>query len=148
MVLPMPIIGTYHILCSNKEKRPYIQTIMIAITDEEEKGLDTLKDKTIYFERENRVFEVTTNMILCYGDVDFNNGSNDLKIIDTFKFLNHLGWVGVHIRSGYDYETHSCSFPGKTVLWTETWSPSLLAQIAHGYLGKPDKILLFNQIVK
>ena len=63
-------------------------------------------------------------------------------------FLDHLEAVGAHVYSNYDYETHSCSSPKEYCLWTETWHPAVLAKTAHGYLGKPKRILLFNQISK
>ena len=64
------------------------------------------------------------------------------------RALDYLEEKGVTIYSNYDYETHSCSSPEKYCLWTETWHPAVLAKMAHGYLGKPKRILLFNQISK
>lgn len=119
-------------------------TIMIPIDEEEEKLIDNIDKSVLTFNRGNRTFSVSMRDIYCYGEVDFED-KDTLNQISEFKFLNYLGEVGVPIYSRYDYKTHSCSSPKQHCLWTETWNPAELAKIAHGYLGKPKRILLFNQ---
>lgn len=120
---------------------------MIPIDEDEEKLIDNMNRTTIRFHRGDRTFSISTRDIYCYGECDFTD-KNTLNRIKNFKFLDFLGAVGVHIYSRYNYKTHSCSSPKRHCLWTETWNPAELAKMAHGYLGKPKRILLFNQTIK
>lgn len=117
---------------------------MIPISEQEEKSIDNIRDSTLKFQRGDISFSVRMKDIYCYGEVNFTD-REDLNQIDSFDFLDHLGASGIPIWSQYDYETHSCKTPKKRLLWTETWHPSVVAQMAHGYLGKPQRILLFNK---
>lgn len=120
---------------------------MIPISEEEEEQIDNIKNHIIVFTRGNKEFSVSIKDIYCYGEVDFND-DNTLNQIENFKFLDFLEGNGVHIFSNYDYNTHSCMSDKKYLLHTETWSPAFLAKMAHGYLNKPARILLFNQTIK
>lgn len=120
---------------------------MIPIDKDEEKLIDNIDKSTLAFRRGNRSFSVSMRDIYCYGEVNFED-EDTLNQISEFKFLDYLGAVGVHIYSRYDYKTHSCSSPKRHCLWAETWNPAELARMAHGYLGKPKRILLFNQTIK
>lgn len=122
-------------------------TVMIPIDEDEEKLIDNIDKSTLTFHRGNRSFSVAIRDIYCYGEVNFED-EDTLNQIKEFKFLDYLDEVGVHIYSKYDYKTHSCSSPKRHYLWTETWNPAELAKMAHGYLGKPKRILLFNQTLK
>lgn len=117
---------------------------MTAITEKEENLIDNLKDDIIELHRGNRTFSISRRQIYCYGIVDFDN-QDDLDTIEKFKFLTHLGVMGQHIYSNYNYKTHTCSSNKNRLLWTETWSPSQLARFAHGSLNKPERIILFSQ---
>ena len=145
--ISLPIFPHYHILNSNKSSARIKSTIMIPIDKDEELLIDNINEQTLYFNRGNRTFSVKMENIYCYGEVDFTD-KDTLDKINDFKFLSYLEEVGVHIYSNYNYETHSCSSPKIHCLWTETWNPAVLAKMAHGYLGKPQRILLFNQISK
>ena len=145
--IPLPISPHYRILNSRKIRSEIKSTIMIPINKNEELLIDNIDKQTLHFHRGNRTFSVQMRDIYCYGEVDFND-KNTLDKINNFNFLDYLEEKGVTIYSNYDYETHSCSSPEKYCLWTETWHPAVLAKMAHGYLGKPKRILLFNQISK
>lgn len=120
---------------------------MIPISEQEEKDIDNIKNSTLKFQRGTMSFSVSMKDIYCYGEVDFTS-IEDLNQIDSFNFLDYLGASGINIYSNYDYETHSCKAPNRRLLWTETWHPAIVAQMAHGYLGKPQRILLFNECVR
>ena len=120
---------------------------MIPIDENEEMLIDNIDKKILNFNRGDRTFSVQMKDIYCYGEVDFTD-KDTLDKINDFKFLDYLEEAGVRICSNYDYETHSCSSPKRYCLWTETWHSAVLAKIAHGYLGKPKRILLFNQTLK
>ena len=137
----------YHFLCSHKTGNRNIEIIMTYINEEEEKLIDDLKDKVLKLDRGKRTFSINTNQVFCYGEVDFNDVET-LNIIDKFNFLNYLEGTGISICSNYDYKTHSCTSPKRTPLYTETWSPALLAQFAHASINKPQRIILFSQSVK
>ncbi len=120
---------------------------MIPINEKEESEIDNIGHKTLYFDRGNRNFSVAMKDIYCYGEIDFYD-EDTLDKIEDFNFLDYLKEVGVHIYSRYNYETHSCSSPRRALLWCETFSPLTLVMMAHGFLDKPKRILLFNQNMK
>lgn len=146
-MIPVPISRNFHILNNNRSNRTNKQTIMIAISEDEETTIDNIGDSNINFTRGNRIFSVTMKDIYCYGEVDFND-EDILNKINSFKFLNHLDAKGVNIPAGYNYNTNTCDSTSRRLKWSETWSPAELAKFAHGCLNKPKRILLFNQIVK
>ena len=145
--IPLSIFPHYRILNSKKSSTGTKNTIMIPIDEDEELLIDNIDKQTLHFHRGDRTFSVQMKDVYCYGEVDFTD-KDTLDKINDFKFLDHLEAVGAHVYSNYDYETHSCSSPKEYCLWTETWHPAVLAKMAHGYLGKPKRILLFNQILK
>lgn len=116
---------------------------MTWISKSEESKIDHLRNNILTLVRGDKTFEITSNKIYCYGQVDFNN-DDDLDIIDNFKFLNHLTDRGVAIYSRYDYNTHTCKSTSKRLMWKECFSPAELATYAHGMLGKPERIVLFD----
>lgn len=143
----LPITPDYRILNINKSVLGTKRTIMIPIDEEEENLIDNIDKSVLIFHRGNRSFSVSMKDIYCYGEVDFND-SNTISKIEKFKFLNYLIDVGIRIYSRYDYNTHSCSSPIRNALWAETFNCATLAKMAHGYLGKPKRILLFNEFTK
>ena len=47
--------------------------------------------------------------------------------------------------SNYDYDKHvAYSDNRKSCKYTETWSSGVVAKYAHGCLGKPKRIIIFN----
>lgn len=141
-VIPMPIFKDYYVLISRKGMNYKEQIIMTHITEEEEQKLDNGKE--IILKRDNISFHITINNTYCYGEVDFNKGSDDCEQIATFNFLNYLNEKGICIPSDYDYEHHVCNSPINKYRWTETWNPDDLARYAHGCLNKPNRIVLFK----
>lgn len=140
----MPFSKDYHIVSFNKTNRLCKEiVVMTSISKEEEDLLDEGKD--IKIDRGNRTFTVQAKKIYCYGEVNFNNGSNDLAEINTFNFLEHLdNFTGACICSDYDYKNHECHSPIKQYRYTHTWQPARLCQYAHGCLKKPKRIVLFR----
>lgn len=120
---------------------------MIEINEEEEELIDNIGKETITFKRGDKVFSIKMNDIYCYGDIDLNK-QDICDRISKFSFLSHLGFSGIPIYSNYDYETHTCLTSIKKLMWSETWNPLDLVRYAHACLNKPNKILLFSQIIK
>lgn len=143
-VIHLPIYPNYRILCKNDSSFGIIKTVMIPINEKEEKHIDNIGDSIINFDRGDRSFSITMKDIYCYGEIDFNN-EDDLAAINNFHFLDYLTLSGIHIPANYDYKTHTCKSNIKLPLHTETWTPSAVAKVAHGYLGKPQRILLFKE---
>ena len=141
----MPIVQDYYILTSRTDAKRIEQVIMTYITEEEEQKLDS--NEELILERGEVSFNIQCNNVYCYGEVDFNKGSDDCKKIATFNFLNYLGWKGIVIPSDYHYDTHECHSPLKSYRWTETWKPDVLARYAHGCLNKPERIVLFRRLL-
>lgn len=142
----MPIFKDYHLLSSHKEIGQHkIMIYMTYITKEDEELLDNNKELELV--RGNLKFKVNLNNTYCYGEVDFHNGSDDMYDIEDFNFLDYLNTSGIHIRNGYDYENHECTSVEQRCGWTETWNPAIVAQFAHGCLGKPDRIILFRKVI-
>lgn len=141
--MPMSYLP-YHILCSHKSEAKNVKIIMTEISEEEENKIDNIGNNTLQIIRGSITFNITGKQIYCYGEVDFDS-QEDLDVIENFNFLNHLGSVGISFVANYDYNEHACYSDIKGIQWTETWSPSLLAQFAHATLGKPQRILLFKQ---
>lgn len=143
----MKITPEYHILINIKKENGKIlkQVIMSYITEDEEIELDNIaKNSFVKINRGNKTFTITPFDIICYGEVDFHD-KKDLLIMNGFKFLNHLSFVGKAIPANYDYETHTASSLTKQMKWTETFQPMILCKYAHGCLNKPKRIVLFNQ---
>lgn len=143
----MPTTQNFRILCSNRGLNSDYQIVLSYLTKEEEIRIDNLGNGRIILPRGDKKFEVKLNKIFCYGEVNFYS-DEDLDTIDDFHFLDYLGAKGIPIPSDYDYETHSCMPPNNILRWRETWSPSELVRYSHACLGKPDRIILFVNLLK
>ena len=141
----MPIFQDYYVLTSRTDISRKEQVIMTYITEEEEQKLDN--NEELILERGEVSFNIQCNNVYCYGEVDFNKGSDDCKKIATFTFLDYLGLKGIALPSDYHYDTHTCHSPFKSYRWYETWSPEILARYAHGCLNKPKRIVLFRRLL-
>ena len=141
----MPIFQDYYILISRIDINRREQVIMTYITEEEEQELDERNELTL--KRNNIVFQIHSNNVYCYGEVNFKEGSDDCKQIATFNFLDYLGWKGIMLPSDYHYDTHECHSPLTSYRWYETWQPDVLARYAHGCLNKPKRIILFRRLL-
>lgn len=141
----MPIFQDYYILISRIDTNHKEQVIMTYITEEEEQELDERNELTL--KRNNIIFQIHSNNVYCYGEVNFKESSDDCKQIATFNFLDYLGWKGVMLPSDYHYDTHECHSPLTSYRWYETWQPDVLARYAHGCLNKPERIVLFRRLL-
>lgn len=132
---------------TSRIKVNYKEVISIAEITENQKnqlkhnlhvGLEDNKGNKFFVEPEN---------VYCFGDIDFKDGSDDLKTLDTFNWLDDYTLRGVIIPADYDYETHTCYSPIKYYRNTETTKPSKLCQYFHGLLKKPKYVIIFKQEV-
>lgn len=142
--IPMPTDNTYRVISSHKSPVLNELFIMTGISEAEVNKLRHNHD--LKFKRGEFEFNVTPDDVLCYGDIDFHEGSDDCKELDTFNWLEHLGTKGVGIPSRYNYDKHECTTDRRSVLWTETFRNSTLCRYLHGCLGKPQFTLIFREL--
>ncbi len=134
---------SYQVICSHSTSRIKKELIVIIpITEKEEKQLDKGFLQTT---RDDQTFNIHSNDIVCYGDIDFSTGSDDYNAIERMKWLDYLGVKGICVPSDYDYETHCCYSPERFARYTETFNPAVLAQYIHGRLGKPQRCCIFKE---
>ena len=142
--IQMPIDHTYKVISCHKN--PVIKELFI-ITGITETELNKLRhNQDLKIKRGKFEFNVSPDDVLCYGDIDFHEGSDDCKQLDTFNWLEHLGVKGVSIPSKYNYDKHECTTDRKSFLWTETFRNSTLCRYFHGCLGKPQFTLIFREL--
>jgi hypothetical protein len=140
----MPIDPTYRIISVHSNPDAKELFIITGISELEYKKLKSLND--LYIVRGDCSFNITPDDVLCYGDIDFHEGSDDCKELDTFNWLDNLGIRGIGIPSRYNYDKHECSSPINKYLITETFRNSTLCRYLHGCLGKPHYTLIFREI--
>ena len=140
----MPVDPTYKVISVHSNPDAKELFIITGITELEYKKLKSLND--LHIVRGNCSFNITPDDVLCYGDIDFHEGSDDCKELDTFNWLEHLIAKGVPIPSKYNYDKHECISPISKYLITETFRNSTLCRYLHGCLGKPQYTLIFREI--
>ena len=140
----MPVDPTYKIISVHNDKIHKELFIMTGISEVEHRKLKNLND--LYIVRGNCEFHITPDDVLCYGDIDFHEGSYDCIELDTFNWLEHLVAKGIGIPSRYNYDKHECTSPINKYLITETFRNSTLCRYLHGCLGKPQFTLIFREL--
>ena len=134
----------YHTNMTNKEGRPteQVRILMAPITEKEEALLDEGKAFTIH--RGDLSFNLNSDNVFAYGEVDFHNGSKDYENINELIPYRDI----IHIPFNYDYDTHTCKTKTKYYQTYETDNIGAMAQYAHGRLGKPKRVVIFKLIAK
>lgn len=134
----------YHTNMTNKEGRPteQVRILMAPITEKEEALLDKGKAFTIH--RGDLSFNLTSDNVFAYGEVDFHNDTEDYENIGSLIPYRDR----VHLPLYYDYDTHSCKTKLKRYQTYETDNIGAMAQYAHGRLGKPKRVVIFKLITK
>ena len=115
---------------------------MIPISEDEEHNLDR---GGLHAIRDNQEFFILSKNVICYGEIDFSNSSEDMNTIANMKWLDHLGLQGITVPSDYNYEEHCCYPPGKYIRFYDTTNPAIVARYAHACLGKPKRCCIFRQ---
>lgn len=140
----MPIDPTYKVISTHVNPAAKELFIITGVDENEYKKLKASND--LHLIRGNCEFDITPDDVLCYGEIDFHEGSDDCKELDTFNWLEHLGAKGVAIPSKYNYDKHECTSHINKHLWIETFRNSTLCRYLHGCLGKPQYTLIFREI--
>ena len=142
----MPSNKAYYIMSSRSSNSKGKESIiMIPITEDDEQKLDKGSLRVII---DGKEFFVFPNNIICYGEIDFSNDSEDMNTISNMNWLDHLFLRGVTVPSDYNYEEHCCYPPGKYIRYYDTTNPSIVAKYAHACLGKPQRCCIFKHITK
>lgn len=94
----------YHTNMTNKEGRPteQVRILMAPITEKEEALLDD--DKAFAIHRGDLSFNLSSDNVLAYGEVDFHKDTEDYENIDALIPYRDM----VHLPLHYDYDTHTC----------------------------------------
>ena len=143
--IPMTVDPTYKVISVHHNPNANELFIITGISELEHKKLKSLNE--LHIIRGNCEFHITPDDVLCFGDIDFHEGSDDCKELDTFNWLEHLVAKGVGIPSRYNYDKHECTSPINKYLITETFRNSTLCRYLHGCLGKPQYTLIFRELI-
>lgn len=143
----MPISKDYQTVICHTEKvgnniKSQTRILMTWISDKEEALLD--KGRAITITRGGITFDLDSDNIFSYGEVDFHDGTEDYDALNELIPFRDV----VHIPLNYDYDTHTCKTLTKMYQTRETDDIGAMAQYAHGRLGKPDKVVIFRLIAK
>lgn len=140
----MPVDPTYKLINVKKSPLQKEHFIITGISEDEYKMVK--HSETLSITRGNCNFTINPDDIFCFGPIDFHEGSEDCKELDTFNWLDDLIGKGIGIPSRYNYDKHECSSPINKYLFTETFRNSTLCRYLHGCLGKPQYTLIFREI--
>ena len=140
--MPLVVREDYFVMVSHSSNRISHKVIITGITEGEELLLDD--GHAITITRGDMIFVIEPKDIVAYGIIDFSTNSEDYETIEEFRYLDHLGLFGVSIPANYHYDEH-CAYSDTNRYKTfDTTNPARLAQYAHGFIGKPERSLIFK----
>ena len=116
--------------------------IMAPIDEIEEHALDERTSFTIT--RGDTTFVIGPTNVKYYGTIDFHSGSEDYAILEESTLFHTMGFQGAAMPANYDYEKHCCYSDRMRALWFDTVNAAMLGQYAHGILGKPKRVVIFE----
>lgn len=135
----------YYIMNSRTTKIRRENIIMSYISKEEEETLE--REGAITIKRDNCTFNITIKDCYCYGIIDFHQGSDDCNLISTFDWLDNKIMQGFPVPSKYDYDNHVCISDLPKGRWYDTFRPEVMARYVHGVLGKPERTIIFSEVI-
>lgn len=115
---------------------------MIPISEKEEKALD---NGNLVCERGGFKYSIDSSHVICYGEIDFSDNSEDFQVISAMNWLDHLTQQGIAVPSDYNYKEHCCYSPIKCYRYYDTTNPAIVSQYAHACLGKPQRVCIFRE---
>lgn len=150
--IPMPTRKGYYVMTSRTSGIKTKDVIIIASISS--KDFDKLQnDEPIDLkftndcrnDKFNKVeFHIEPDDVYCYGDIDFNEDSEDFETLDGFNWLNDK-LNGIHMPIDYDYATHTCLSPTSKYRTNECRSCAKMTQYAHAAIGKPKYVCIFKE---
>lgn len=140
----MPLTDlTYQVICSHSISKVETElVIMIPISEQEELAIDK---GLLITTRNGFKFAIDKSTVICYGEIDFHDNSDDFDVIQGMNWLDHLGALGICVPSDYNYEEHCCYSPNKSYRYYDTTNPAVVAQYMHARLGKPQRCCIFKE---
>lgn len=133
----------YQVICSRFiSKIESEQIIMIPISEKEELDLDK---GLLVTTRDSFIFTINKSNVICYGEIDLHDGSDDFKVIQGMNWLDHLYNLGICVPSDYNYVEHCCYSPIHKYRYYDTTNPAIVAQYIHARLGKPQRCCIFKE---
>ena len=119
--------------------------IVTYLTKEEEDTLDEVGLLTI--KRGKLTFEIEKKDVYCYGEIDFNKGSDDYEMLAEQRWFDDCTMLAVTVPSDYDYENNVIESDIKGGRWYDTTRVEVVSQFYHGRLGKPKRTIIFKHYV-
>ena len=136
----------YQVICSRSISKVETELIiMIPISEKEELTLDK---GILIAKRNDFTFTIDKSTVICYGEIDLHDGSDDFEVIQGMNWLDHLGALGICVPSDYSYEEHCCYSPIKSYRYYDTTNPAVVTQYIHGRLGKPQRCCIFKEKIR
>jgi hypothetical protein len=120
---------------------------MSSLTKQEEDALDN--GEMIILKRPGyKDMLIEMKRVFFYGKIDFTKDSEDYQQIADIRALDNVTEHGISLPSRYDYATHTCEALSDRILHYDTFDFPTICQYAHAFLGKPERCILFEHIVR
>lgn len=139
------INNTFRKIISHTERRStsIVECAIIApLTKTQEDALDNGEE--IILTVNTTTFKVSPHTCYCYGEIDFNDISDDLDVIASLKLFSNDMDCGVIIPANYDYTTHTAKSPDKYIRQYDTTNVADILQYYHACIGKPKRTIVFR----
>ena len=139
----MPIYSTPQLLVCLTKVTTVERIYLAPLSEEEERLLDN--GGILVIKTNNNTFTVTPKDVFFYGEIDFNEDSEDYEELEYVTWFDSLQY-GVKIPSRYDFESHTCKSDTNHVKYYETIKPIDIIKFKYGSLGKPKRCIFFKQV--
>lgn len=120
--------------------------LMAPITEEQEMRLD--KGLVIEIITHNKGYVLSREDAIVYGNIDFNNDSNDMDFIRDLEWCIDDYFKGVCIPSRYNYEKHTAVGNRHGILYYDTVRSDTILKYKHGCLNKPERVIVWKETSK
>ena len=121
-----------------------IKIVMISITEEQEKQLDS--GKSLSLTRGGLSFNIEPDFCLGYGELDLSPNSNDCIKIDKGDWDKRL-YIRHFMPSEYDYPTHSVTSDIKGGRWYDTSRALTYLPYLYACMNKPKRVCIFREYI-
>ena len=137
----MPTISTFQLLVSRTDKSKTKRIYIAPITDVEEEKIENAKNVVLTYP--NVKFVIKPKDVIFYGNISFDDKSEDYAILKDLTWFNHLKF-GVKLPSNYDFKNHTCRVTD-IIKYYDSYTPIDIIKFKYATLGKPKKCIIFEQ---
>lgn len=134
-------------LLAYRTKPGNLRTYMYIIGIDDNTEKDIQNEKTVFFKDEKQNFVIKPNDVILFGNIDLSHNSDDSNYVLDCNWINDMPF-GIRIPSNYDYEHNSITKVDNVIKYYDTRNPLEILKYKHGLIGKPDKVLIFEQTKK